>query len=224
MASGLPRSLEAVAAGVGLLLLAPVLLLAATFVRTTSKGPALFRQTRVGRHGRPFTLYKLRSMRVSEGGPAVTSSLDSRITPIGALIRRTKVDELPQLWNVLRGDLSLVGPRPEVPQYVDSTDPLWLAVLEARPGITDPITLRLRSEEALLAQVEDPHSFYVKTLLPYKLQGNLEYLRTRTWRSDLGVLVKTLLAVAAPGRAPVPTPAELVVALRHGSPTPEPLQ
>ncbi|MHB1345127.1 MAG: sugar transferase [Thermoleophilia bacterium] len=216
MASGLPRSLEAVAAGAGLLFLTPVLAVAATLVRTTTKGPALFRQTRVGRHGRPFTLYKLRSMRMSEGGPTVTSSHDSRITPIGALIRRTKVDELPQLWNVLRGDLSLVGPRPEVPEYVDSTDPLWLAVLDVRPGITDPITLRLRSEEALLAQVEDPHSFYVKTLLPYKLQGNLEYLRRRTWRSDVGVLIRTVLAVVAPRRAPTPTPAEIVAAVHHG--------
>lgn len=163
-------------------------------------------------------------MRVSEGGPAVTSSHDSRITPIGALIRRTKVDELPQLWNVLRGDLSLVGPRPEVPKYVDSTDPLWVAVLDVRPGITDPITVRLRSEEALLAQVEDPHSFYVKTLLPYKLKGNLEYLRTRTWRSDLGVLVRTVLAVVVPDRAPAPTAAEMVAAVHNGLPQAETLQ
>lgn len=217
MSPGLARSVEAAAAGVVLLLSVPVLAGAAALIRATSTGPALFRQTRVGRHGHCFTLYKLRSMRTSEGGPQITSADDSRVTPIGALLRKTKIDELPQLWNVVRGDLGLVGPRPEVPHYVDVTDPLWASVLESRPGITDPITLKLRSEEALLAQVDDPHVFYTEVLLPYKLRGNLDYLRHRTWQSDLSVLFHTVLAVIAPSRAPAPAPDDIIAAVRSGS-------
>ena len=192
---GLPRVAEATLALAGLVASSPILLAAATLVAATSPGPVLFRQTRVGLGGRPFTLLKLRTMRMAPEGSQLTASGDSRITPVGRWLRRFKLDELPQLWNVIRGDMSLVGPRPEVPRYVDAADPLWQSVLSARPGLTDPVTLRLRDEEALLAGAEDVEGFYRERLLPWKLRGYRDYLARRSWASDLGVLGATLLAV-----------------------------
>ncbi len=128
--------------------------LAAVAIVATSGWPVFFRQTRVGRDGKPFTLVKLRSMRASTEGPQVTARRDPRVTAVGTLLRRTKLDELPELWNVLRGDMSFVGPRPEVPGYVDLANPVWARVLKARPGLTDPVTVRLRDEEALMDGVE----------------------------------------------------------------------
>lgn len=207
---GLPRPLEAVLAFLALVLAAPLLAVAALAVAATSPGGALFRQTRIGRDGRPFTLLKLRSMRSGPSGAAVTAAGDPRITPIGRLLRRTKLDELPELWNVVRGDLALVGPRPDVPQFVDLSTPAWRDVLAVRPGLTHPVTLRLRDEEGLLAAAGgDRERFYRDRLLPWKLDGYLAYETARTpWR-DLAVLAATvsqLLRVTAP--AP-PTQAEL---------------
>ncbi len=131
-------------------------------------------------------------MRAGEG-PEVTAADDTRITALGRFLRRTKVDELPQLWNVLRGDMSLVGPRPEAPRYVDSTDPRWQVLLSVRPGLTDPATLRAGREEARLAQVPvDRERFYQEDLLPSKLDFSIAYLHDRTWKTDLGVLFSTL--------------------------------
>lgn len=197
--SGLPRWVDAALAVGGLLAALPVLVVAALLVRATSPGPALFRQTRLGQQGSPFTLWKLRSMRESGAGSAVTASGDARITPIGRLLRRTKLDELPQLWNVVRGDLALVGPRPEVPQHVDSSDPLWLRVLAVRPGLTDPVTLRLRGEEALLAQLRDAaggdaDTAYSRHLQPWKLRAYVAYLEQRTAASDVRCLLATVLS------------------------------
>lgn len=198
---GLPRPIEAVLAGCGLLVSLPVVAIAAVLIRATSRGPALFRQERVGLGGKSFTLFKLRTMRLSESGPQVTASGDDRITPIGRVLRRSKLDELPQLWNVVKGDMSLVGPRPEVPRYVDLRDPFWKRVLSARPGITDPVTLRLRDEEVLLAGVDgDPERFYRERLLPEKLRQYLRYLETRTAWSDVEVLYQTVLAIVFPCR------------------------
>lgn len=201
---GLPRAVEATLAGIGLVLASPVLLVAAGLVAVTSPGPVLFRQQRAGLGGRPFTLLKLRSMRVSPEGSQLTASGDARITPVGRWLRRFKLDEIPQLWNVVRGDMSLVGPRPEVPRYVDDS-PLWRQVLSARPGLTDPVTLRLRDEEALLASVEDPERFYRERLLPWKLRGYRAYLARRSWATDLGVLGATALAVLRLRRPAPPT-------------------
>jgi lipopolysaccharide/colanic/teichoic acid biosynthesis glycosyltransferase len=203
---GLPRVVELALALLGLLIATPFLLAAALMVRFTSLGPILFRQLRVGRRGQPFTLLKFRSMRVNHEGPRVTGRGDSRITRVGRLLRRMKLDELPEFWNVVRGDLSLVGPRPEVPEYVDLADPLWQQVLEVRPGITDPVTLKLRNEEDLMASISgDRMAFYLGTLQRYKLHGYIEYLRKRTALSDLGVLLKTGLAVAWPRTVPPPS-------------------
>ena len=146
-ARGIPRPIEAALAAVGLVAVAPIVGVAALAVRASSPGPAFFRQTRVGRGGVRFTLMKLRSMRSNTTGVQVTAGDDPRITPVGRFLRRYKLDELPALWNVVRGDMSLVGPRPEVPEYVDCSDPTWVSVLQARPGLTDPITLELRDEE-----------------------------------------------------------------------------
>jgi lipopolysaccharide/colanic/teichoic acid biosynthesis glycosyltransferase len=143
---------------------------------------------------------------MANSGPQVTAGDDIRITPVGKFLRKTKLDELPELWNILKGDMSLIGPRPEVPRYVDLDDPMWRLVLEARPGITDPMTLRLRNEEALLVEVEgDRERFYLETLQPFKLEGYLDYLQTRSWRSDLKVLWQTIVAVVFPNKTSLPT-------------------
>ena len=129
-------------------------------------------------------------------GLEISAADDVRITPIGRVLRRLKLDELPQLWNVIRGDMSLVGPRPEVPRYVDANDPLWTEVLRVRPGLTDPATLRYRDEERLLAAVSgDRDRHYREVVLPAKLRESLAYLRRRSWRTDLSVLLGTIRKV-----------------------------
>jgi lipopolysaccharide/colanic/teichoic acid biosynthesis glycosyltransferase len=154
-------------------------------------------------------------MRVENEGAQVTAKGDARVTRVGRFLRKSKLDELPELWNVVRGDLSLVGPRPEVPKYVNIEDPLWQRVLEARPGITDPVTLRLRNEEELLASCAGgPERFYLDTLQPYKLLGYVQYLQKRTWRSDLHVLLRTVFAVIFPAKAPSPGMEEVARAVR----------
>ena len=209
--AGLPRYFETSIAALLLLIASPVSLLAALLIRVTSPGPILFRQARVGQSGRVFTLYKLRTMSLSrEEGLQVTAANDSRVTWIGRILRKTKIDELPELWNVLKGDLSLVGPRPEVPRYVDLANPKWNRVLEAKPGITDPVTLKLRNEEALLAQVNgDREEYYLQVLQPYKLRGYVDYLNNRSSWTDIKVLLQTLIAVIFPRTAPLPSSAEI---------------
>lgn len=208
---GIPRFIEVILASLGLLICLPVLLLIALLLKLTSKGAILFRQSRVGRQGKLFTLYKFRTMRNTVAGVQVTASSDQRITPIGRLLRKTKLDELPELWNILKGDMSLVGPRPEVLRYVDLYNPRWQLVLSVRPGITDPMTLRLRNEEELLAAIEGDHEeFYLTILQPYKLAGYLEYLQDRSLWNDVKVLFSTLAAVIIPSRTPAPTLDEIL--------------
>lgn len=207
---GLPRAFDVVCSALGLLALSPVLVLVALAVAVSSRGPILFRQTRIGYRGRPFTFYKFRSMRVAEEGLPLTASGDRRVTRVGKWLRKLKLDELPELFNVLRGDMALVGPRPEVPRYVDLDDPLWRLVLGVRPGLTDPVTLRLRNEEELLgALAGDPDDFYTSSLLPFKLRGYRGYILRRSWRSDLWVLWTTILGILLPGRNPPPTQEEI---------------
>jgi len=197
--NGLPRWAEATFAIAGLLLAAPVIALTGLGIAVFSGRPVFFRQQRVGQHGETFDLYKLRTMTPSAGGPQITRNDDSRITRLGRFLRHTKLDELPTLWNVVRGDMSLVGPRPEVPRFVQLADPIWQKVLAVRPGITDPVTLRLRSESELLAQIEgDTEEYYAKELQPAKLRGYVAYLEVRTWGTDLKVLLQTLAAVVVP--------------------------
>lgn len=200
---GLPRAVDLALALFGLVVCAPVLALAALATALSSNGPLLFRQQRVGRNGTHFVLFKFRTMRAGVSGPLVTTRGDPRVTRVGRILRRTKVDELPQLWNVVKGDMALVGPRPEVPEYVDLPDPLWQLVLENRPGITDPVSLRLRFEEDLLASVAGDHAdFYPRVLIPFKVFKYLEYQSVRTPWTDVRVLVETLLVGLIGGIAP----------------------
>ncbi len=186
------RLFDIVCSALGLLLLAPLLLLAAAWVRLDSPGPALFRQTRVGRHGVPFTIHKFRTMRVAPGA-AITVGEDPRITRSGRFLRASKLDELPQLWDVLRGAMSLVGPRPELPRYV-AFYPAELRerVLSVRPGITDPASLAFSREAELLAAAADPEREYVDVVLPAKLKLSAEYAAQATLSADLRLICVTL--------------------------------
>jgi lipopolysaccharide/colanic/teichoic acid biosynthesis glycosyltransferase len=193
---------ELVVAALALVLCAPVVAVAGLIIRASSRGPALFSQERVGKGGKTFLIYKLRTMRAGSGGALVTASGDDRITGVGRFLRKTKLDELPQLWNIVRGDMSLVGPRPEVPRYVNLDDPLWREVLSVRPGLTDPVTLELKDEESVLAQVDgDQERFYRVELQPAKLRGYVAYGRSRSWMTDVGVLYRTVRAILRPGAA-----------------------
>lgn len=192
------RLFDLIASSIGLVVLAPVMVIIGVLVKRDSAGPALFKQERIGLGGKPFTLLKFRSMVEVPVpvGPLVTASSDTRITRIGAQLRSTKLDELPQLLNVLRGDMSIVGPRPEVAKYVA----LWREedrriILSVRPGITDPMTIELRREEAILAEQLDPEQYYVRSLMPKKVESYLEYAETRTMRGDLTIIMTTLIAV-----------------------------
>jgi lipopolysaccharide/colanic/teichoic acid biosynthesis glycosyltransferase len=215
---GIPRPVEAVAALAGLIIAAPILTLAALGIAFTSRGRIIFRQSRVGQGGRIFVLYKFRTMRMGQVGPQVTAGDDSRITYVGRLLRKTKMDELPELWNVLKGDMSLVGPRPEVPRYVDLNNSKWQRVLKVRPGITDPLTLRLRNEEELLAKVKgDRERFYLQTLQPFKLRGYLAYLHQRSWQNDMRILWSTFIAVILPNSASDPPMNEILACTKEGA-------
>ena len=161
--------------------------------------PAFYKQQRIGRAGKPFLLWKLRSMRNNNSGPQITARGDARITRVGRIIRKYKIDELPQFWNLVTGELSLVGPRPEVARYVDLADPVWQRVLSVRPGITDLATLVYRNEEELLAAAPDPERLYRETILPAKLKLNLDYLENRTWWTDIKLIVMTARYSFFPG-------------------------
>lgn len=193
------RLRDVVASGLGLVLLSPLLLVVALAIRLDSPGPVLFRQTRVGLHGRHFRIHKFRTMRVDAAGPAVSATGDARVTRVGRLLRRTKIDELPQLLDVLRGEMSLVGPRPEVPHYVSLwPEDLRPVILSVRPGITDPVTVSLRNESELLVNAQDPEIFYVQELLPVKVLRYAEYVEERSFGGDLRVIWDTIGAIIIP--------------------------
>lgn len=183
---------------VGLILLAPLLLVVALAVRCTSPGPALFRQERMGRGFRPFRINKFRTMVADapQRGAAITAGNDPRITRVGHLLRKTKIDELPQLINVLVGEMSLVGPRPEVPRYVDLFRQDYAEVLSVRPGITDLASLKYRDETAILGAAADPDAEYVNRILPDKIALAKEYIARQSLALDLWIILQTLLAVA----------------------------
>jgi lipopolysaccharide/colanic/teichoic acid biosynthesis glycosyltransferase len=186
------RLFDILASGVGLLLLLPLLLAVAAWVKLDSPGPALFRQTRVGRFGVPFTIHKFRTMRV-EPGAAITVGADPRITRAGAWLRATKLDELPQLWDVLRGAMSLVGPRPELPRYVEGYPAdLRQRVLAVRPGITDPASLAFSHEAELLATAADPEREYREVVLPAKLKLSAAYAAHASLATDVRLILSTL--------------------------------
>ncbi|MGA0420862.1 MAG: sugar transferase [Phycisphaerales bacterium] len=187
--------------GVSLLsltILAPLLGAIALMVGLTSPGGILFRQTRVGQAGRTFKIVKFRTMSTSPGaeqGRFDPGRGSARITPVGRWLRRTKMAELPQLWNVVKGEMSLVGPRPEVPRWTEVYPERWEVVLSVRPGITDPASIEYRHEEDLLAAAHDPERTYREAILPRKLEIAERYVRTRTFAGDLGVLLRTATSI-----------------------------
>lgn len=196
------RVFDIVAAALGLLLLLPLGLLIALAIKLTDRGPVLFKQVRVGQFGKSFWIWKFRSMVVSADriGVHVTQAGDPRITRVGRLMRKTKLDELPQLWNVLRGDMSFVGPRPEVPRYVAHYTPEQREILSLRPGITDLATLHFRDEESLLQGTGDVEAFYIRHCLPRKIELNREYARRANLVRDIGIILLTLWRTAFPVR------------------------
>jgi lipopolysaccharide/colanic/teichoic acid biosynthesis glycosyltransferase len=190
------RCFDVVASALGLLLLSPLLFVLALAIKLSDGGPVLFRQRRIGRGFCPFSVCKFRTMvpGADRLGAGITAARDPRVTGLGRVLRRYKLDELPQLWNVLRGDMALVGPRPEVPEFVESFRATYGPLLTVRPGITDPATLVFSNEEDLLS---GPRSLevYAEQILPRKLSLSLEYFQARTWRSDVGVVLRTLAKV-----------------------------
>ncbi len=181
------------AAAAGLIVLSPVMVVVAAAVRATSPGPALFIQDRVGRHGQLFRCAKFRTMRAgAQAQGTITTATDARVTPVGRFLRRWKLDELPQLWNVATGRMSFVGPRPDVPGYADRLQGADRRILELRPGITGPATLLFRDEERLLARARDPRAFNDAVVYPEKLRLNREYLETANFWRDLGYILATV--------------------------------
>ena len=196
------RTFDFLASSLGLCLLSPLFLLVAIAIRLESPGPVFFRQDRVGKDGENFLIYKFRSMvaNASEIGPLITTAGDARITRVGRFLRRTKLDELPQLLNVWRGEMSLVGPRPEVPTYVALYDERQREVLSIRPGITDPASIAYADEEEILGEASDPARVYVEEVLPRKLELNLRYIEKMSLHYDVWVIWKTIWKVVSKSR------------------------
>ena len=193
------RIFDVTASGLGLLLFSPLFLIVAIWIRLDSPGPVFYRQTRVGRYNKDFRLLKFRSMRVGSDkkGLITVGGRDPRVTRSGYWIRKYKLDELPQLINVFKGDMSLVGPRPEVRKYVDLYTPEQLHVLDVRPGITDMASIRYRNENELLEQAADPEQFYRDTVMQDKLRINLEYVSDHSFFKDIKIILMTFKAVVS---------------------------
>ena len=205
------RCLDLAFATPGLILISPALLAAAVSVRLSSCGPVFFRQIRVGQNGSAFHVLKFRTMieNASTSAALVTAANDPRITRIGRFLRNTKLDELPQLWNVIRGEIGLVGPRPEVPKFTAGYTPAQKAVLSAAPGVTGPAAITFVHEEELLARQSDPELFYRTTLLPAKLELDLAYCENIRLSNDLRLLFSTIFRLLEPKRIPPrPEPAQ----------------
>ena len=181
----------------GILVLAPLMLAVALIIKLTSQGSVLYTQARVGLHEKIFRVYKFRTMvdRAELMGTSVTTGMDPRITPIGRFLRKTKLDELPQLFNVLKGDMSFVGPRPDVPEITAKYTPEMRRIFAIRPGITSVATLHFRQEEVILSTVPDPDRFYDKVVVPLKVELAMEHVRRRSFWFDLSILLQTVWAL-----------------------------
>ena len=191
------RLFDIVASGCGLLALSPMLLIVALWVKLDSKGPIFYRQVRVGKHNKDFRIFKFRSMRVgADKGSLVTiGGRDPRVTRSGYFIRKYKLDELPQLINVFVGDMSLVGPRPEVRHYVDYWTPQQMRVLDGRPGITDPASIKFRDENELMEQADDPEDYYIHIIMQEKIRLYLEYVDNASFWYDIKLIFQTFKAI-----------------------------
>ncbi len=191
------RGFDVAAALLGLILLSPVLLAVAAAIKILDSGPIFFSQMRAGRGFTPFILFKFRTMRVAGAGPQITSGADARVTPLGRLLRRTKLDELPQLFNVLRGDMSVVGPRPEVPRYVELFKSDYEFILSVKPGITDYAAIKYRDEETVLGSYRDPEQGYITEILPAKIALYRRYIGEIGLATDLKIILATASRVVA---------------------------
>lgn len=191
------RLFDIVASGMGLVVLSPLFLVLAIWIKLDSKGPVFYRQVRVGYKNKDFRIFKFRSMRVgADKGSLVTiGGRDPRVTKSGYWIRKFKLDELPQLINVFLGDMSLVGPRPEVRHYVDYWTPEQMHVLDVRPGITDPASIKFRNENELMEQAEDPEKYYIEVIMQEKIKLYLEYVEKHNFFYDLELIFKTFLVI-----------------------------
>lgn len=193
------RLFDVVVSGIGLFLISPLLLATAVAVRLTSQGPVLFRQERVGRAFRRFRILKFRTM-VQDAprlGRQITCGNDVRITPLGRILRKSKIDELPQLLNVIRGDMSLVGPRPEVPKYVDMFHDDYETILKVRPGITDLASIEYIDEQSVLGNAQDPESEYIERVLPHKIGLAKQYVERQSFFLDLRIILGTFGSLVA---------------------------
>ena len=191
------RIFDVIASGLGLIVLSPLFLVLAIWIKLDSKGPVFYRQVRVGYKDKDFRIFKFRSMRVgADKGSLVTiGGHDPRVTRSGYFIRKFKFDELPQLINVFLGDMSLVGPRPEVRHYVDYWTPEQMHVLDVRPGITDPASIKFRNENELMEQAEDPEKYYIEVIMQEKIKLYLEYVEKHSFFYDLGLIFKTFWVI-----------------------------
>ncbi len=189
------RIFDVCCAAVGLVLTSPILLAASVAVGTTSPGGVLFRQERMGRGGKPFTIYKFRSMRKDNAGLKITTGHDARVTGVGKFLRKSKIDELPQLWNVLKGDMSFVGPRPEVREYTDLYNEEQRQIFLVRPGITDLASIEFRNENDLLTGSDDPNRTYIEEIMPYKIDLGLTYIENLSLGYDIKLILRTLITV-----------------------------
>lgn len=191
------RFFDITAGGLGLLLLSPLFLIIAIWIKLDSKGPVFYRQVRVGRNNKDFRIFKFRSMRVgSDKGSQVTiGGHDPRVTRSGYYIRKFKFDELPQLINVFVGDMSLVGPRPEVRHYVNYWTPEQMHVLDVRPGITDPASIKYRNENELMEQAVDPEKYYIEVIMQEKIKLYIDYVSHHSFWGDIGLIFKTFFVI-----------------------------
>ncbi|XCF05087.1 sugar transferase [Tamlana crocina] len=191
------RSFDIIFSAIGLIALAPVLLLIAVVIKLDSKGPVFFIQGRVGKNNKDFNIYKFRTMRVQseKGGLLTLGNNDSRITKIGYFLRRYKIDEFPQLINILKGDMSFVGPRPELRYYVNFYNEDDMKIFQVRPGITGLASLKYRNEVELLKAAKDPEAFFIETIIPDKLKFNKEYIKRRNFFFDLKLITLTVVKV-----------------------------
>lgn len=191
------RLFDILASGCGLLVLSPIFIIVAIWIKLDSQGPVFYRQTRVGRYNKDFRIFKFRSMRVgSDKGSLVTiGGRDPRVTRSGYFIRKFKIDELPQLINVFAGDMSLVGPRPEVRHYVNYWTPDQMRVLDVRPGITDPASIRFRNENELLDKAQDPERYYIYVIMQEKIKLYLEYVEKSSFWYDIKLIFQTFKVI-----------------------------
>ena len=192
----LKRVFDIIVSFCGIIILFPLLIIVSILIKITSKGPVLFKQVRVTKNGKLFKIYKFRTMKEnSEGNKQITVGKDNRITRIGHILRKTKLDELPQLFNVLKGEMSLVGPRPEVPKYVELYTDEQREILKVPAGITDYASIYFSNESELLGEVENPEEFYIKKIMPYKIELNKKYINEIGIMTDIKIIILTILKI-----------------------------